>query len=274
MQQAQLFGHLSVVQNVEFGLRVRRVDRGRRRRRAVDLLELVGLAHLQDRSPLHLSGGEQQRVALARALAVDPEVLLADEPLASLDPEVRRSLQELLGQVRRDLGTTVLLVTHDVGEALALADQLVVLAGGQIHAHGAPRAVLAQPQTETAARLLGLRNVIRGVRGGDALHTSFGRLATSPVRSAGTSSAAVGGQVVVVIDPRRVRVVDRPGPNRVAGTIVDMRLLGVDVEATVAVDGAELISVVRAGDATVGAAVHLELPACHLVEVSAAPQPP
>jgi ABC-type Fe3+/spermidine/putrescine transport system ATPase subunit len=267
MQQAQLFGHLTVAENVEFGLRVRRVDRVARSKRARDLLELVGLAGFERRSPHNLSGGEQQRVALARALAVDPEVLLADEPLASLDPEVRRSLQDLLVAVQRELGTTILLVTHDVGEALALADQLVVLVEGQIQAVGEPRALLADPKTLTAARLLGLRNVIWGRRTGGQIQTPLGWLAARPSTTARPDADA--DLVPFVIDPARVELADGPGPNVVGGRVVASRLLGADVELRVETGDLQLALVAPARSVALGERVLVRLPADHLVEVHA-----
>lgn len=153
MQQPQLFNHLDVRDNVAFGLRVRGVDRRRRRRRAAELLDLVGIGHLSARPVTHLSGGEQQRVALARALAVEPRLLLADEPFASVDASVRRDLQDLVTQVHTELGTTMLMVTHDVGEAFAVADHWVVLESGRAAASGAPMAVFNRPPTPTIARM-------------------------------------------------------------------------------------------------------------------------
>jgi ABC-type sulfate/molybdate transport systems ATPase subunit len=153
MQQPQLFAHLDVRDNVAFGLRVRGVERRRRRRRADELLDLVGIAHLRARPVTHLSGGEQQRVALARALAIEPEILLADEPFASVDASVRRDLQQLLKQVHAELGTTMLMVTHDVAEAFAVADHWVVLESGRVVVSGTPMAVFNRPPTPAIARM-------------------------------------------------------------------------------------------------------------------------
>lgn len=147
MQQPQLFGHLDVIDNVAFGLRVRGVARRARHRRSHELLELVGIDHLANRSTHQLSGGEQQRVALARALAVHPAVLLADEPFASVDASVRRNLQDLVTDVHRELGTTMLMVTHDLGEARRIADHCIVLQHGRVVTEGSPRDVIGRPTT-------------------------------------------------------------------------------------------------------------------------------
>ncbi len=158
LQTPQLFAHLDVTDNVAFGLRVRGMARSARRDRAIELLERVGAGHLAQRRTRALSGGEAQRVALARALAIEPAVLLADEPFASLDGPVRRELQELLRAVQTELGLTVVVVTHDVGEALALGDQVVVLAGGRIVEDGPPRQLYERPASDAAAAMLGIRN--------------------------------------------------------------------------------------------------------------------
>ena len=120
------------------------------------MLELVGVAHLARRSTGNLSGGEQQRVALARALAVQPAVLLADEPFASVDASVRRDLQNLVTTVHRELGTTMLMVTHDLEEARKVADHWVVLEQGRVVAIGPPCDVIHRPTTEAMAQLFGL----------------------------------------------------------------------------------------------------------------------
>ncbi len=145
MQQPQLFAHLDVIENVGFGLRVRGVARRARHRRSRELLELVGADHLATRATHHLSGGEQQRVALARALAVQPVVLLADEPFASVDASVRSDLQDLVADVHRELGTTMLMVTHDLNEARRIADHCIVLQDGHVVMEGHTRDVIGRP---------------------------------------------------------------------------------------------------------------------------------
>jgi putative spermidine/putrescine transport system ATP-binding protein len=130
MQQPQLFAHLDVIDNVGFGLRVRGVNRRRRRHEAAELLDLVGIAHLATRRVHHLSGGEQQRIALARALAVRPQVLLADEPFASVDTDVRHELQLLIRDVQTRTGTTIVMVTHDQDEARRIATHRLFLRDG------------------------------------------------------------------------------------------------------------------------------------------------
>jgi molybdate transport system ATP-binding protein len=152
-----LFPHLTVEENVAFGLHA--LPRSRRRARAGETLERLGLA---GRYPRQLSGGQQQRVALGRALAVDPEVLLLDEPLSALDAPTRRQLRSDLMSVIRDWGKTAVLVTHDLAEAYQLADRLVIYQAGRV-VQAAPKGeVLQRPATKAVARLMGIRNILSG----------------------------------------------------------------------------------------------------------------
>ncbi|WP_119696822.1 ABC transporter ATP-binding protein [Microbacterium halotolerans] len=154
-QAYSLFPNLSVRQNVEYGLRIRRVKSSARHRRAEELLEMCGLEHLAARFPHQLSGGQQQRVALARALAVRPSVLLLDEPLSALDAIVRSQIRDEIRRLQQQLGITTMFVTHDQGEALAIADRVAVLNGGRIEQIAAPQDVYQRPATEFVARFVG-----------------------------------------------------------------------------------------------------------------------
>lgn len=154
-QAYSLFPNLSVRQNVEYGLRVRRVRREARRRTAEELLEMCGLPQLADRYPHQLSGGQQQRVALARALAVQPSVLLLDEPLSALDAIVRHQIREEIRRLQQQLGITTMFVTHDQEEALAIADRVAVLNGGVIEQVDEPRTIYRRPATEFVAQFVG-----------------------------------------------------------------------------------------------------------------------
>ena len=158
-QDYALFPHRDVGANVEFGLRMQGRDGARRRARVAEVLELVGLAGWERRAVGPLSGGEQQRVALARALAPEPGVLLLDEPLGALDRTLRDRLLPELGEVFAAVGTTVVYVTHDQAEALALADRVAVMDGGRIVQVGAPRDVWSTPASPFVARFLGFANV-------------------------------------------------------------------------------------------------------------------
>ncbi|MGW0390162.1 ABC transporter ATP-binding protein [Streptomyces sp. NPDC003042] len=176
-QDHQLFPHRDVGGNVAFGLRMRGAGREAYEGQVAELLELVGLPGAQRRAVASLSGGEQQRVALARALAPSPRLLMLDEPLGQLDRGLReRLVVELQGLFSR-LGTTVLAVTHDQGEAFALADRVVVMREGRIAQTGTPLEVWQRPASEFVARFLGFENVVPATVSGDAAGTPWGKVA-------------------------------------------------------------------------------------------------
>ena len=155
-----LFPHLTVAENVGFGLRDR--PRPARAGRVAEVIERLGLGGLEPRYPRELSGGQRQRVALGRALAIDPALLLLDEPLSALDAPLRRALRDELRQILSGWGTAAVLVTHDFTEAYRLADRIVVYENGRV-IQAAPRAeLLWQPASEAVARIMGLRNVLHG----------------------------------------------------------------------------------------------------------------
>lgn len=166
-QDAALFPHLNVVDNVAFGLKMHRVSRAERERQALAMLERVELTDKAGQSPQKLSGGEQQRVALARSLVTRPAVLLLDEPFARLDPRLRQDMRRLVRALRHELGTTMLIVTHDGTEALADGDTVAVLLEGRLVQTGPPRILYDTPVSETVARFFGEINVLE--RGGKTL---------------------------------------------------------------------------------------------------------
>lgn len=161
-QDGQLFPHQSVARNIGYPLRLRRTGRAQVRDRVGDLLALVGLAGFEDRLPATLSGGERQRVALARALAVEPRLLLLDEPLSALDRGMRERLATELQDILRRAGTTTLVVTHDHEEAFAIADRIAVMRAGVLVQVGGLADVWAGPVDASAAELLGYDRVLSG----------------------------------------------------------------------------------------------------------------
>jgi sulfate transport system ATP-binding protein len=171
-QHYALFRHMSVFENVAFGLRVRpwrqRPSRGEIRGRVLELLRLVQLEGLQKRYPAQLSGGQRQRVALARALAVEPQVLLLDEPFGALDAKVRRDLRRWLRKLHDEMGLTSVFVTHDQEEALELADRIVVMNGGKVEQVGTPEEVYDNPASPFVYNFLGNVNLFRGRMSGGA----------------------------------------------------------------------------------------------------------
>jgi len=217
VQGYALFPHLSVADNVGFGLRDR--PRAVRRQRTAEVLERLGLAGLADRRPRELSGGQQQRVALGRAIAPDPAVLLLDEPLSALDAPLRRQLRDELRALVVELRRTVVLVTHDLGEAYQLGDRLVLYEGGRVVQAGPKGSVLGQPASETAARLIGLRNVVRGTvvkASPDRIEIAWRGHVVEAVNSLRAPFlGAPGSPVAFFVRPEYVRLVrkDRVGPD-------------------------------------------------------------
>lgn len=164
-QHYALFPHLTVAENVGFGLGYKGMPRSKQGERVAEALSLVRLTGMERRHPHQLSGGQKQRVALARALVLEPEVLLLDEPLAALDPGLRKEVQSELKALQRQLGITFLFVTHDQEEALALSDRLAVMSHGRVEQVGTPLEVFERPETELVARFLGAANVFQGEEG-------------------------------------------------------------------------------------------------------------
>ena len=205
-QDYALFPHLSIAENVEYGLRVRGVGRAERTRLVTEALEQVQLGHVAGRRPSQLSGGQRQRIALARALILRPQVLLLDEPLGALDKQLREQMQFELKQIQRDVGITFVFVTHDQEEALTLSDRVAVFNGGRIEQVGSPREVYEFPQTEFVARFLGVTNLLTGeharrILGSDAAHSvrpERVRLAdpTAPLEE---GAVALAGRVVEAV---------------------------------------------------------------------------
>ena len=175
-QNYALFPHLSVADNVAFSLKMQGVDARRRTSRAGEMLELVDMSGFADRLPAQLSGGQQQRVALARALITEPQVLLLDEPLSALDPFLRVRMRAELKRLQRELGITFIHVTHGQDEALALADEIVVMNNAGIEQAGKTRDVFEAPKTAFVARFLGSHNVIAMPEGKIAVRSDALRL--------------------------------------------------------------------------------------------------
>ncbi len=194
-QDYALFPHMTLRDNVAFGLRMRGVDKAKRAAKADAMLTLVGLEGRGDRRPHELSGGQRQRVALARALAVEPEVLLLDEPLGALDLKLRRQMQDELKAIQRRVGTTFVHVTHDQEEAMAIADRIVVMNAGRIEHHGPPREVYLYPKTLFTASFMGEVNRIP-VTGGQApfgpVSAPDGTLCIRPEAITPTGSLRIG----------------------------------------------------------------------------------
>ncbi|AZQ69374.1 ABC transporter ATP-binding protein [Silicimonas algicola] len=196
-QSYALFPHLSVRDNVAFSLRMKGVEKIARHRAADEMLALVDMTHLAERLPAQLSGGQQQRVALARALVTKPRVLLLDEPLSALDPFLRIRVRGELKRLQRELGISFIHVTHSQDEALALADEIVVMNNAVIEQAGSARDVFGAPKTEFVARFIGGHNIMDLDGGRFALRADEVRL-TDDGRPATVSQVEYQGDRVAV----------------------------------------------------------------------------
>ncbi len=166
-QSYALFPNMTVKENIAFGLKVRKMPPREIDARVGEILQLIGLTGWQTHYPAQLSGGQQQRVALGRALAVNPKVLLLDEPLSALDAKIRVRLRTVIKRLQEELGITMIYVTHDQEEALALADRVVIMRDGQFRQIGTPWEIYKQPKTSFVAEFVGTSNFLKGERRGD-----------------------------------------------------------------------------------------------------------
>ena len=231
-QQYALFPHMSVYDNVAFGLKVKRVPRGEHRDRIHEMLRVVALDGFERRRPAQLSGGQQQRVALARALVNRPAALLLDEPLGALDVKLRRQMQLELKRIQHELGTTFVYVTHDQEEALAMSDRIAVMSGGRVDQIGGPREIYERPTTPFVADFIGSLNAfevtIGELVGGFAVaRPRPGDRVVVPLGE----GATVGDTLRVAVRPERVEMVAAGDPvpeegSRLEGTIDDVVFLG------------------------------------------------
>ncbi|MEW2517111.1 ABC transporter ATP-binding protein [Actinacidiphila alni] len=254
-QSYSLFPHLTAVENVAFGLRMRGRSKTARTGRAGELLDLVGLSALADRFPHQMSGGQQQRVALARALALEPRVLLLDEPLSALDAKVRLSLREEIRRLQQDLGITTLFVTHDQEEALSMADRVAVLRAGRLEQVAAPAELYARPATVFVAEFVGTTSRVPAVRAAD------GRVDVLGLRLPVEGELPADGELDALVRPEAVRVTADPeGP----GIVVAASFLGAITRITVRLaDGTEVkadVPTEAAAGLPVGSSAALALP--------------
>ena len=241
-QNYALFPHLSVADNIGFGLAVRKVEAGEAQRRLAETAALLGLDQLLERKPSQLSGGQQQRVALGRALVAQTKVCLMDEPLSNLDAQLRQEMRRELRELQQRLGLTVVYVTHDQTEAMSMADQVVLLNNGRIEQNAAPRTMYAEPATTFAARFIGTPAM-------NLLRLDQGRIAGSQITVA-HAAATLG------IRPEAVSL-----GGAVPATVQSLEYLGADLVLRCAV-GSELVTVRAEGQTSVaqGAQVALGWP--------------
>lgn len=239
-QSYSLFPNMTAAENIAYGLRVARRPAPEIRRRVRDLLDLVGLADAGDRYPHQLSGGMQQRVALARALAIEPRVLLLDEPLSALDAKVRLALRAEIRRIQTQLGITALYVTHDQEEALSLSDRVAVMVEGRVEQLGPPEEVYGAPQTEFVATFVGSMNQLSGTVAADGTFLYRGHVLRLPSRRSvppGGEGTLLVRPEAVVMEPESETASPDPSRNVLRGRIVTRTFLGPVVRFVVEVDG-------------------------------------
>ena len=260
-QAYSLFPHMTVRQNVAFGLRLRKVSSAQRDRRALEMLELVDLSTQADRYPHQISGGQQQRVALARALAIEPQVLLLDEPLSALDAKVRAQLRDQIRRIQLEVGITTLFVTHDQEEALAIADRVGVMRDGRLEQLAPPTEVYSRPATSFVAEFVGLTNRLAGTVSGSTVTVRGHDL---PLVDPSTPP----GPVTALVRPEAVTLAsDSTGDSGpLTGTVIASTFLGATSRVTVDLGDTTIMAQLTTADAA-------ELPAGSRVTLTIRPDP-
>jgi putative spermidine/putrescine transport system ATP-binding protein len=236
-QNYALFPHMTVEENVGFALDVRKVKGAELQRRVANVLEMVGLGGFGKRFPRELSGGQQQRVALARCFIYEPSLILMDEPLGALDRKLREALQIEIKRLHRQTGATILFVTHDQDEALALSDRICLMNAGRVEQVGTPQEMYEQPKTLLAADFIGISNVLRGKVGheGNTLNTADGPVPIS--RSKSHIDAAL------VVRPEHMVLSDGPGLLR--GRVAEAVYAGSETRIIVVLGSGNILTIRR-----------------------------
>jgi len=237
-QSYSLFPNLTVAENIEYGLRARKIDSDKRKKRVDRMLELVGLSVKAKAYPHQLSGGQQQRVALARALAIEPRVLLLDEPLSALDAQVRGQIREEIRRIQLELGITTLFVTHDQEEAMAISDRVGVMSHGKLEQIDTPIGLYNAPATPFVASFVGQANRI------PAQITAKGkaRVLNQKVNISENAGNFEEGQAVnVIIRPELLEIVSESDTDATRGIVALKSFLGPMTKIGIAVEGAPLI---------------------------------
>lgn len=218
-QNHLLFPHMTVEQNIGFGLKMRGVPRATIADRVAAMLELIQLPALGQRKPAQLSGGQQQRVALARALIVEPRLLLLDEPLSNLDANLREEMRELILHVQRHFGITTVVVTHDQQDAVLLADHIALIGSGQLQQFGTPESLFYRPEDEHVARFFGGVNFLHGELDQQIIRTSIGMFYTH--------MNDMSGRAMLTIRPEQIKFSSHNrGENTVTGIVESYQFMG------------------------------------------------
>ena len=223
-QSYALFPNMTVAKNVGFGLKVRGRPKDEVEGRVKEMLELIKMSHLEKRFPYQLSGGQQQRVALARALAIQPHVLLLDEPLSALDAKIRVELRAEIRRIQRELQITTVYVTHDQEEALSISDRVVVMNAGRMEQVGQPFEIYNFPRTEFVAGFVGTLNQLRVT----VVEAASGRVAFADQSflTSGPLEVGKGETVLAMLRPEELHFGVAPGENQLDGKVESVNFLG------------------------------------------------
>ncbi|MEA2075458.1 MAG: tungstate ABC transporter ATP-binding protein WtpC [Euryarchaeota archaeon] len=246
-QDYSLFPHLNVEQNIEFGLKLKKsASQDTNRKRVKEIMDWLSISHLAHRYPATLSGGEQQKVAIARAIAIEPSILLLDEPLSSLDLRTKDYLREELKRVKEEFDITMVHVTHDQTEALILADRIAVMMQGRIMQVGTPREIFNKPLNEELADFVGIENVLRGV-----VRNNVNGIAEIEVDTGGTIFAVSeyrDGVVKVFIRPEDIilseSIGDSSARNVITGRITGLHDMGPLTRVKMDSERSELVALI------------------------------
>jgi ABC-type Fe3+/spermidine/putrescine transport system ATPase subunit len=254
-QDYALFPHMSVAENVAFGLKMRRVAKPEITRRVAEALDLVHLSGFGDRRPMALSGGQRQRVALARALVIQPTVLLLDEPLSNLDLKLREEMRLEITTLQRRLGITMVMVTHDQGEALAVSDRIAIMNKGRIEQLGDAHGVYDDPSSRFVADFIGQTNFLPGTMQEAVAAGCYGIVTTESgnLQLLAPRSLALGSAVEVAVRPERLRFTSEPmlGALNLTGSVLRHVYLGNHTETHVSTQAGTPCVVQTANDGTV-----------------------
>lgn len=235
-QSYSLFPNMTTFENIEFPLKLRKIDAAARAKRVNELLDLINMAEHAQKFPHQLSGGQQQRVALARAVALEPPILLLDEPLSALDATVRDQLRDEIRSLQKRLGITTVFVTHDQQEAMAISDRVAVMRSGQVEQLGSPRELYQNPKNSFVAGFVGISNQIKSTKIGDAWK----------VLGSSVSGPAEFNTGIAFIRPEDIKIT--PSPNGIA-VIEEISFLGSFVRVFMSVDGARVIADLQISEA-------------------------
>ncbi|MFQ6123302.1 MAG: ABC transporter ATP-binding protein [Candidatus Heimdallarchaeota archaeon] len=246
-QNYALWPHMTIFSNVAFGLQMRKFPREEITKRVKQILELVGMAGMEDRNPGQLSGGQQQRVALARALVIEPQVLLLDEPLSNLDAKLRVEMRTEIRRIQKELAITSIYVTHDQEESLSISDRIAIMNKGRLEQVGTPREIYEQPKNKFVAEFIGSINFIKGTIVSldgpiTTLDTAYGKVRAQTIKS---QKVAENQKVLCAVRPEVFRIISKSQAagqkNAILGTVEQLTYLGDTVKYQIRAEETEQV---------------------------------